>query len=176
MLALGIQQLARPRAAMPSGNMATARAQLDALAPTHRRNPEYHSLNAKWFETEDRYSEAEREYQLALQEAPADVKVRHSLGLLLWKEGELGEAADELRKAAKADSHDASVYFDLGWPLLARGSYDAAVAKFQKAVRLPPHQAAEHRALASALLLMGQNAQAKVESEAADRLQKGQGR
>lgn len=98
---------------------------------------------------------AEREYRKVLAIEPDHVESRRSLGLALWRMGNLDEAIEQYRMAFELDPTDPQNPHSLAILLAEKGLYDEAVRYLEATLELDPESVRAHLDLADALLGAG---------------------
>lgn len=113
---------------------------------TRARNAEYGSEETIW-----RANVAAR---------PENPRGHLSLGIALYDQNRLAEAADELRTAIRLDDSLAEAHLNLGSVLCRQQQFDACVAEFQRTLALDPQTFEAERNLGEAYGQMGRIADA----------------
>ena len=97
-------------------------------------------LSAEIFEIQGRYDEAAREYQKAIEKAPATLNLRYRLGrAILMRSHEpsaLEEALEQFRAELRLNPHDAVAEFQVGQILQVLGQAEEAMPHLERAVEL----------------------------------------
>ncbi len=151
------------------GHEAPAIEQFERARQYSPQFPEVAHRLAVLYDRQGQYSKAEREYALALREAPRDARVLSDYGYYRYERGDLPGAEASLRKAIKADSGYQTAWVNLGLVLAEQGRYDEAQAAFQN----PLGEAAARYNVGMVLARQGDEAAARREFEAALRLDPG---
>jgi tetratricopeptide (TPR) repeat protein len=125
-LALLLTAIAAPLQASSSGNSGSS-----ALSQT--------AANAQ-------LSEAERQWQAAVQKNPQDAAAFASLGLVFSREGKFPEAVRAYKKALALDSTLPGIQLNLGLAEFKQGNFTAAIAPLSAALAADP-QSAQARTL-----------------------------
>ena len=110
---------------------------------------------------QDRHAEAVEAFRMAVNLDPYYREARHNLGVALYKNRKMGEAAEALREALKLRD-SAETRHVLGQVLAESGKLDEAVAEIRKSLELDPKRARAHGDLGKILLVMGLRAQAEA--------------
>src|SRR5690606_8853761 len=90
---------------------------------------------------EEKYTEANENYQKALEINPASEKATFNLGDALYKEQKFAEAAETFKKVAETTKDNAlksSAYHNLGNSLLEAQQFAESVEAYKNALRLNP--------------------------------------
>jgi tetratricopeptide (TPR) repeat protein len=112
---------------------------LDPLIAADGDHPDWKLLymRAVDFEESGRWSDAERDLQLALKSRPDDPELLNFLGYSWIDRGErLGEALAMVQKAVTLDPQSGAMIDSLGWGYYRLGDYRKAVDKLETAVAL----------------------------------------
>ncbi|CAN0573733.1 unnamed protein product [Laminaria digitata] len=84
------------------------------------------------------FAAAEAAYRRLLEQNPADVDARMTLGVVLRRLGRLDEAITMLEGAVAAAPDDFKVFANLGLALQTAKRLDEAIAAYRRAYRLEP--------------------------------------
>ena len=96
------------------------------------------------------YEEAEREYREVLAVEPDHVESRRSLGLALWRLGDLDGAIEQYRIAVQLDPSDSQNPYSLGILLAENGLWAEAIPQLEATVAIDPEFVRAHLSLADA--------------------------
>ena len=111
------------------------------LADALRLNPESavaHRMLADALVYMQKFSEAEDQYQRAIQIRPDDGRAQHGLAILLHRRRMLEESLVSYRAAAELRPHDAEIQNNYGAALAEMGRFEEAARRFEQALRLRP--------------------------------------
>lgn len=124
-----------PREIFPKVKQAAEQAlELDAdLADAHA------TLGLYLLHFEKDFTGAEREFQRALQLAPANAQVHHDYSHYLVAAGRSAESAAASVRAAELDPNNSMLQACAGWHRFADGHYTAAIEGAQKALMMMPN-------------------------------------
>lgn len=156
------------RSLVAYGEWVAASRPLLELAAESPKDPEIHALLGDVYREQGLYSQAEREYDLALALAPDDPHAAGGLAVLRELRHDEGDAAlDGLRRAALLEPHNPAHPNNLGFALYARGRYGEAARAFGEALRLDPASSLVRNNLGFAYGRLGDLAAARREFERA---------
>ncbi|PIW27042.1 MAG: hypothetical protein COW30_11755 [Rhodospirillales bacterium CG15_BIG_FIL_POST_REV_8_21_14_020_66_15] len=102
---------------------------------------------------EGRYAEAEEAFAKVLAERPREAEALHLLGLIEYRTGRLGQAADHLVAASMVDGDDPAIHANLAAVLNLCGRGAEAEAAARHVLELRPDNAEAYNNLAVALEL-----------------------
>jgi tetratricopeptide (TPR) repeat protein len=117
-----------------------------------------------------RLTEAQADFQRALQLEPDSAEVEANLGTAYFRMGDAVEAMAHLEQAVRIDPGFAGAYYDQGVVLLQTGQPAAAAQRFTVALRLNPNHAGSQNNLGLALARLGRPADAVPHYQSALRL------
>ena len=125
-----------------------------------------------------RWSEAEPLLEKSFASSPQNVNVLEALGLMAWQyRHDLNQATELFSRALSAhgqeDDFGASLHNDLGAVYGEGGNFSAAIEQFRLATGISPGNPEYHANLANALGAAKQYDEARVEAEAALRIEPG---
>jgi len=120
-----------------------------------------------------KFSEAMKQYDLALQADPHLVIVHNNMGEGLLKAGRYPEAANEFELFLRAMPDSAIAQFNLACALQQLGRLPEALAHFRQAVQINPMYSDAHHKLGDILLQVGQIPEAMNEYEQAVKITPG---
>ena len=124
------------------------------------KNPEAHLGAGLLYEKQNKFSDAEREYKLALQGDPSSSDAITGLANIYMRGRRFPEAEAELRKVVAAHPQETAAHIQLGRVLAAEGKNDDAIAELEAAQKLSPNDISVKRDLADLYSLAGKNVQA----------------
>ncbi|MEZ4650517.1 MAG: tetratricopeptide repeat protein [Candidatus Eisenbacteria bacterium] len=100
------------------------------------------SLGAAYV-TENRYLEAQAQYEIARQLNPLELKVNHNLGFLAAQRGDYEAAKEFFAREIEINPTFPDAYFNLGQALSALGQHDQALRVWLRTLEVAPrHRAA----------------------------------
>ena len=108
-------------------------------------------------EQENKFTDAEQEYKMALALDPKSVDAVMGLANLYMRGGRLPEAEEYLRKLLAAHAESAAAHIQLGRVLAAEDKTDAAIAELQAGLKLAPGDEGAERDLAEIYATVGKN-------------------
>ena len=138
--------------------------ELVALAPDF---PICHFCLGSAYYNVGRLSEAQKEFQIAVDGDPTDAGPRRGLGLILEAQKNYDGALVEYRKAQSLDRSSSIAYESAGRVLLLKKDFPAAIAEFKQAEQLNPSEWGPHFRHAQALEGLGDRAAAIAEYQEA---------
>lgn len=122
--------------------------------------PELYLAVAKSHEEAGRFTEAEAQYDKALDEQPKHLPTMIARAEFLDRRGRVKEAAEQYEKATRVHSRDALAWNHLGLFHADHRELDKAVAALEQAVMLDPNQALYRNNLATVLVKTGRTGDA----------------
>lgn len=102
------------------------------------------------------YADQKTLWQDTLNKNPTCWLAHNNLGVALFKQGEITEAASQYQQAIQLNPSDAEAHINLGIALLNQGRTDDAISEYQVAIRLKPDDFRAHHNLGIALNKKGQ--------------------
>lgn len=123
--------------------------------PVKKVGPEVYVSAARLLENQNKFPEAEGQYQKALQAAPGDLNALVGLARLQDRQGNPGEAIKLYQQALKTNPSSTLIYNDLGLCHARQREYDASLQALNKAVELQPTNAKYRNNLAAVLVEAG---------------------
>jgi len=120
-----------------------------------------------------RLAEAADQFRAALRSDPGRAAADNDLGLALFRMGRLPEAIGAYRQALLLSPNLPEARLNLGNAFFQLGRLDDAVDQYREALRENPQYASAHHNLGYALERLGRFPEAKVELDAAERLESG---
>lgn len=117
-----------------------------------------------------RFSDAVREYRLALTLAPGHVGAHINLGSVLMQQGLIDEAIRHFRAAIQVEPSSSGAYYNLGVLFGSQGRLDEAARHYREALRHEPEFAEAHNNLGQVLSAQGKLDEAIVHYRQALRL------
>jgi tetratricopeptide (TPR) repeat protein len=81
---------------------------------------------------------AEMEYKILLEFEPDNIEIRNKLGMVLYQQDKLIEAAKEFNRVLKKDPDNFDAIDALGLIMAKKKQYNQAMALYQKAISLNP--------------------------------------
>jgi len=150
-----------PEQAFPQAREAATRAlQLDgSLGAAHAVLAQVEFLD-EWD-----WSEAEREFKLALALTPNLPEIHHMYAHYLTAMGRLDEALSESRRFLELDPISPTPVQHLGWHYLYAHEFDKAIEQYKRVLSLDPNYTEAHRQLADAYWQKGLLDEAVAEME-----------
>jgi tetratricopeptide (TPR) repeat protein len=119
--------------------------QAEALDP---RDPEPHLIAGSLLEQQQKFVDAEKEYQEALQVAPDSNDALIALSNFYMREKKFDDAQTTLKKLVTLRPNDASTHFQLGRMLAISGKNDEAEAEMEVGLKIDPADSKAQRDLA----------------------------
>lgn len=110
-----------------------------------------HQILAQSFVEQERFEEAVRECQLAIQDQPAEPGLHEQLGDIYWKQNQLESAETEFQNELKVDSDSVSALYKLGTVSLERSKPESAEEILRRVLRVSPGSIEAHYQLGRAL-------------------------
>jgi tetratricopeptide (TPR) repeat protein len=194
-------QLVVARAFVSMKHYGEAVAILELYATKHRDDPEIHYLRGlcyqsmamdnlqamiaidpqsyrlHWFMGDayfekERYDEATKEYQAALELMPGNSYIYVNLGNVCYRQMKYVEATDYYRRALDSDPQNGQAHLMLGDSLLLQRNPEEAVPHLRTALNLDPSLLQTHEKLGKALAMLNQFQEAVHELELAAELDK----
>ena len=147
----------------------------DAEIAQGRTHPTLFSARALWFEHQQQYLNALREFQRARAFLPRDVALLNAIGLCLTRLYRLTEAVDVFDEAIQIDPTYAPSYHRKGIALGMTGDLDSAQRAHERALVLFPRNVQALSCLASVLARKSEFAKARGYARRALSLDPGQG-
>jgi tetratricopeptide (TPR) repeat protein len=121
-------------------------------------------MRAVDYQETGRWSDAERDLQLALKTRPDDPELLNCLGYSWIDRGErLAEAVAMVEKAVSLDPESGAMIDSLGWGYYRLGDYPKAVAKLETAVSLEPGDPDVNNHLGDAYWRVGRKLEARYQ-------------
>ncbi len=154
------------------GDSAGAIEQFRAAVRSNPKEPNVHFGLAYLLWTQNRFSEAAREFQAELDNDPQHLQARAYLGDSYIHLNDYAKAQLELEKALAADPSFALVHLDLGIVYGEEGRKNESINELQKAIALDPKDVAPHWRLAKLYQAMGRKEDAKAEFAKASTMNK----
>lgn len=114
-----------------------------------------HQVLAQSFVEQERFEEAVRECQLAIQSQPGEPGLHEQLGDIYWKQNQLEAAETEFQNELKIDADSVSAYYKLGTISLERSQPEAAVEILRKVLTVSPESIEAHYQMGRAEAQMG---------------------
>jgi len=127
------------------------------------RDPEPHISAAFVLEKQNRFAEAEKEYETVLVLDPASTDALTGLANLYMRGNRFSDAEAALRKLVALEPNDAGVHMQLGRTLAAAGDNDQAIVELQAALKLAPTDSDLQRDLASVYVAAGKYPEAEAQ-------------
>ena len=127
---------------------------LAALQPL-REGERVHLVRGRMAFAAERYGEAEREFELAVEADPRSVRALVNLGAVRAKQGDREAAVELFTKALAIDDSNPTANFNLGTLLARSGATDEAIQHLQRSIDKEPDDAGAQLALARALVASG---------------------
>ena len=124
-----------------------------------------------YFEKE-RYEEATKEYQAALDRAPGNSYLYLNLGNVCYRQMKYVEASEYYRRSLDSDAQNGQAHLMLGDSLLLQRNAEQAVPHLRTALQLDPSLLQTHEKLGKALAMLNQFEEAVRELELAADLDK----
>ncbi len=124
------------------------------------RDPEIRAMLADHHVRAGRFEDARLWYSKALELAPEDPGLHHSLAMVLDRLDRIDEAARHLREAVRIDPGFTRAGYDLGSLLIRNSRFAEAVAPLEETVRSDPATPEPRHALAVALAGAGRGREA----------------
>lgn len=151
------------------------RAAMDNLQAMIAIDPQSYRLH--WFMGDayfekERYEEATKEYQAALDRAPGNSYLYLNLGNVCYRQMKYVEAAEYYRRALDSDSQNGQAHLMLGDSLLLQRNAEQAAPHLRTALKLDPSLLQTHEKLGKALAMLNQFEEAVRELELAAELDK----
>ena len=110
------------------------------------------------------WSQAEADFQYALQLAPDQASVLNYLGFAWTERGEhLEQAKTMIERALQQRPNDGAIVDSLGWVLLQQGDKAGALHQLERAVELEPEDSVINAHLGDALAAVGRNREAEFQ-------------
>ena len=136
----------------------------DALAdnPNSAEASALHQEMAGAYYAEGRFSEASREFEMAIEARPRAPYLRVNLGASYLAQGDAERAAAQFRKALEINPRLVSALRNLGTLHLKAGQIDDAITALETAVSVDPSHPITLRKLAFAYLEKGDKARAEL--------------
>ncbi len=125
---------------------------------------------ASAYEFENRWAEAEKEFQKGLELNPGDEMAHRWYATYLMKVGRSEEALAENQKALDLDPVSPYMAQGMGGSLFYARRYDDAIEQYRKALALEPNFGMTHRGLAVAYIQKGMYSQAISELQTSRQL------
>jgi protein O-mannosyl-transferase len=122
------------------------------------------------FAGQGQFAEAEQNYRLACELAPAEAEPHYSIATVEAQQDHYANAVDEYEKAIQLNPHIAVMYLDMGHSLEQLRRLDEAIDAYRTAVRIQPQWARAHMVLGAALFAAGNREQAAQQYQQAIRL------
>ncbi len=122
---------------------------------------------ADFYDSQQRWAEAEALLLEMLAKNPDNVRARHGLISVLLKEGKLSDARRELKTLLAKNPSDVEGHYYLGRLELRENHLQEAIQEFLQAVKLEPRLARAHHSLGLAYLRSGNLPQARQAFRAA---------
>ena len=127
------------------------------------KEAEPHFAAGMLLEQEDKFADAEQEYQRALELDPGSGDAVMGLANIYMRGRRFPEAEDYLRKLLAQNVDSAAVEIQLGRVLAAEGKNDDAIAAMRAGIKLAPGDEAARRDLAELYTTAGKNDLAEAE-------------
>jgi tetratricopeptide (TPR) repeat protein len=139
----------------------------EALVAYHRaaalqpKDEESHLAAGQLLERQNKFADAEQEYNQALSLNPASDALT-GLANIAMNGHQFPEAATYLRKLVAVHPDDASAHIQLGRVLAAETKYDEAIPELQAGAKLAPADVSVQRDLADLYAMAGKNTEAEA--------------
>jgi tetratricopeptide (TPR) repeat protein len=151
------------------------RAAMDNLQAMIAIDPQSYRLH--WFMGDayfekERYEEATKEYQAALDRAPGNSYLYLNLGNVCYRQMKYVEAAEYYRRSLDSDPQNGQAHLMLGDSLLVQRNAEQAVSHLRTALQIDPSLLQTHEKLGKALAMLNQFQEAVRELELAADLDK----
>jgi tetratricopeptide (TPR) repeat protein len=140
---------------------------LEKSLAIHPKEGGLHLELAKVFALEQKYPEANREYDIATAFDSSDPETFCNWGLMLIDAHQPERAEQHFREALRIDPHNAKYQLHLGRALRDQGRLSLAVAAFEKASTLDEHLAAAYIEAGNTYQMIQKDAEAEVNFRAA---------
>jgi tetratricopeptide (TPR) repeat protein len=124
-------------------------------APSRKVGPEVYVAAARLLENQDKFGEAQQQYEKALKASPNDLNTLVGLARLHDRQGESAKALGFYQRAVKAHGNNALVHNDLGLCYARQKQLDKSIQSLGKAVELQPENARYRNNLATVLVEAG---------------------
>lgn len=131
-------RMLRARVALAGGDLAAARAELEAAAAERPGDLDVLRAACEFLYEHGTPEEAGRALQDLAQRDPRDASALHNLGTTLLRAKRYGAAASAFRQALRLRPHAPAMYLHLGYALKEDGRAGEAVAAWEEALRLDP--------------------------------------
>ncbi len=149
-----------------------AQKEFRAAVAADPKQPDVHFGLGYLLWTKAQYPEAAEQFAAELANNPQHTQAMLYLADTQMKTGKTDEAQASLEKLVKMTPQNAMAHRDLGTLYADAGQNDAGVAELKKAIELAPKDAAAHWRLAKLYRAMGRAADAKVEFDKTNSLNK----
>jgi protein O-GlcNAc transferase len=164
---------------MQDGRYDEAARELSLAMKLHPDNPDGWATLGSLYRKMDKLPEAAEALREAIRQLPDQPDSHLTLAAVLAQQGNAAEAAAERKKGADLERvvmhrQRATVSTNSGNALLQKGQVDDAIERYQEALNEDPNYAEAHLGLAKAFERQGKKAEAAVERQKADALQKSQ--
>ena len=162
----------RARAWLSLGNVMGASDPDEAISAFHHaaelspKDPEPHLAAGPLLEKQNRFSDAEQEYQQALALEPSSADALTGLANIYMRGHRYADAEDSLRKLVGLRPNDAGAHLQLGRMLAADGQLDAAITELQSALKLGPGNPGVQRDVADVYAMAKKYPQAETQYRA----------
>jgi Tfp pilus assembly protein PilF len=129
-------------------------------SPTKKVGPEVYVAAARLLENQNKFGEAEQQYEKALKASPNDLNTLVGMARLHDRQGDSAKALSFYQRAVKAHSKSALVHNDLGLCYARQKQLDKSLQSLNKAVELQPENARYRNNLATVLVEAGHTREA----------------
>jgi len=120
------------------GDFDAAVAVLERLVRREPSHLDALALLASCYSFQERYEEAVKCHEAAVEASPADAQRWQSLAADLLNLGDLDRAEEAVRRAMKLDGRRGSTHYSLARIVARRGDHDGALTNLRKALELQP--------------------------------------